>query len=99
MYLIEIKIHQDQVPENQATQLLDQHRQWLSKQATFGHFLLVGPFKDRAMAGLVIAQVANKQELLKIIQQDAYYPDLATYEIQEFQANSIAENFADYQGK
>lgn len=31
MYLIEIKIHQDQVPENQATQLLDQHRQWFSK--------------------------------------------------------------------
>ncbi len=99
MYLIEIKIHQDQVPENQATQLLDQHRQWFSKQATFGYFLLVGPFKDREMAGLVIAQVADKQELLKIIQQDAYYPDLATYEIQEFQANIIAENFADYQGK
>lgn len=51
------------------------------------------------MTGLVIAQVADKQELLKIIQQDAYYPDLATYEIQEFQANSIAENFAEYQGK
>lgn len=62
MYLIEIKIHQDQVPENKATKLLDQHRQWLSKQATFGYFLLVGPFKDRAMAGLVIAQVANKKE-------------------------------------
>lgn len=99
MYLIEIKIHQDQVPKNQATQLLDQHRQWISKQATSGHFLLVGPFKGRAMTGLVIAQVADKQELLKIIQQDAYYPDLATYEIQEFQANIIAENFADYQGK
>ena len=55
MYLIDIKIHQEQVPKNQSTQLLDQHRQWFSKQAT--------------------------------------------YEIQEFQANIIAENFADYQGK
>ena len=61
--------------------------------------MLVGPYKDREMAGLVIAQVADKQELLKIIQQDAYYPDLATYEIQEFQANLIAKNFAEYQGK
>lgn len=99
MYLIDIKIHQEQVPENQAAQLLAQHRQWFSEQATLGHFLLVGPYKDQEMAGLVIAKVADKQELLKIIQQNAYYPDLATYEIQEFQANIIAENFADYQGK
>lgn len=99
MYLIDSKIHQEQVPENQAAQLLALHRQWFSKQATLGHFLLVGQYKDREMAGLVIAQVADKQELLKIIQQDAYYPDLATYEIQEFQANIIAENFAEYQGK
>ena len=97
--MIDIQIHQEQVPKNQATQLLDQHRQWFSKQATFRHFLLVGPYKDLEMAGLVIAQLADKQELLKIIQQDAYYPDLATYEIQEFQANIIAKNFADYQGK
>lgn len=68
MYLIDIKIHQEKVPENQAAQLLALHRQWFSKQATLGHFLLVGPYKDRAMAGLVIAQVADKQELLKIIQ-------------------------------
>lgn len=99
MYLIDIKIHQEQVPENQAAQLLALHRQWFSKQANLGRFLLVGPYKYRAMTGLVIAQVADKQELLNIIQQDAYYPDLATYEIQEFQANIIAENFAEYQRK
>lgn len=40
MYLIDIKIHQEQVPENQAAQLLALHRQWFSKQATLGHFFV-----------------------------------------------------------
>ena len=99
MYLIDISIHQEKIPENQAAQLLAYHRQWLANQAEAGHFLLVGPYKDQTMAGLVVAQLADKQELLKILQQDAYYPDLATYEIREFQANIITENFVDYQGK
>lgn len=51
------------------------------------------------MAGLVIAQANSRAELDDLVAKDAYYPDMATYDIHEFQANIIAENITDYRGK
>ncbi|RCW17904.1 hypothetical protein CAC02_00670 [Streptococcus gallolyticus] len=98
MYLIDITIRADQVPADKADELLAGHRTWFSTQAQAGHFLLVGPYRDKAMAGLIIAQANSRAELDDLIAKDAYYPDMATYDIHEFQANIIAENITDYKG-
>ena len=99
MYLINITIKANQVPKDQEADLLAKHRAWFKGQYEAGNFLLVGPYRDRPMAGLVIAKAANRDELQAMIAQDAYFPDLATYEINEFQANLIAQQINDYQGE
>lgn len=99
MYLIDITIKADQVPADKADELLSGHHAWFSAQAQAGNFLLVGPYRDKAMAGLVIAQANSRAELDDLVAKDAYYPDMATYDIHEFQANIIVENITDYRGK
>lgn len=99
MYLIDITIKADLVPADKADELLAGHRAWFSVQAQAGIFLLVGPYRDKVMAGLVIAQANSRAELDDLVAKDAYYPDMATYDIHEFQANIIAENITDYRGK
>ncbi|GEB10329.1 hypothetical protein SEQ01_05200 [Streptococcus equinus] len=99
MYLIDITINAEQVPADKADELLAGHREWFGAQAKAGNFLLVGPYRDKAMAGLLIAQANSRAELDELIAKDAYYPDMATYDVHEFQANIIAENITDYKGK
>lgn len=99
MYLINITIKADQVPAEKAEELLAGHRAWFGAQAAAGNFLVVGPYRDKSMAGVVMAQAESREALDAILAQDAYYPDLATYEVREFQANLIADNLTDYQGK
>lgn len=99
MYLIDITIKTDKVPEEQADPLLADHRAWFGRQAEQGHFLIVGPYRDQPMAGLVLAQADTRANLDAIIAEDAYYPDMASYQVREFQANVIAEKITDYKGK
>lgn len=99
MYLIDITIKADQVPAEKAEELLAGHRAWFGEQAKAGNFLVVGPYRDKKMAGVVMAQANSRAELDAIIAKDAYYPDLATYHVQEFQANIIADNMTDYKGQ
>lgn len=99
MYLINITVKADQVPAEKAEELLAGHRAWFGAQAQAGSFLLLGPYCDQAMAGVVIAQAASREDLDAILAQDVYYPDLATYEVREFQANVIADAITDYKGK
>lgn len=99
MYLIDITIQSKRVPSERAEELLNAHRNWFTEQAEKGKFLLVGPYLDKEMAGVVLAHAENREELERILSQDAYYPDLATYDIHEFQANIISEELINYKGK
>ena len=99
MFLIDITIKMEQVPAEQADELLAGHRAWFTKHFEQGDFLLVGPYKDRGAAGLTVAQAENRQAVEAIIAEDAYYPAMADYIIHEFTGNLIAENFSDFRGK
>ena len=99
MYLIDITIQSNRIPAKRADELLTAHRNWFTNQAEKGNFLVVCPFLDKKMAGLVIAYAESREELEEILSQDSYYPDLATYGVHEFQANIISEKLIDYKGK
>lgn len=92
MFLITITIKSDQVPKDQAEELLAKHRAWFKSEFDAGNFKIVGPLKDRGMAGIVIAEADSRQELDAMIAKDAYYPNLATYDVAEFKANLVAED-------
>lgn len=92
MFLITITIKSEQVPAEQAEKLLANHRAWFTSQFEAGYFKIVGPLKDKGMAGIVIAKVASREVLDEIIAQDAYYPNLASYDVAEFKANLVADH-------
>lgn len=92
MFLITIRIKSDLVPKNQADELLTKHRLWFTSQFEAGYFKIIGPLKDKDMAGIILAKVASREILDTIIAKDAYYPDLASYEVIEFKANLVADN-------
>lgn len=98
MYLIDITIKENKVPADKADELLAGHRAWFGAQAQAGNFLLVGPYRDKAMAGLIIAQANSRAELDDLIAKDVFYPDMAIYAVHEFQANIISENITNYKG-
>lgn len=92
MFLITITIKSELVPVEQAEGLLANHRAWFTSQFEAGYFKIVGPLKEKGMAGIVIAKVASREALDEIIAKDAYYPDLASYDIAEFKANLVADD-------
>ncbi|MDO5376207.1 MAG: YciI family protein [Staphylococcus rostri] len=95
MFLITITIKSNQVPSDQADDLLTKHRAWFKEQFDKGYFKIIGPLKDRGMAGIVIAKVDTRDELDTLIAKDAYYPDYATYDVVEFKANLVATDIAE----
>ena len=99
MYFIDIKISAETSNSAEAAQLLAGHRQWFAKYVEEGNFLLLGPYKDIAHAGLIIAQAKSREVLYAILREDVYYPDKAKYEVHEFSANKIHPKIGDYVGQ
>lgn len=93
-------VHIEIKPSAEAQELQDErlahHRAWFTRHFEAGDFLLVGPSKDKAGTGFVLAQAESREALDSIIAQDAYYPDGATYLIQEIAAKMVADNIAHY---
>ena len=98
MYLIDIAIKPSDLSETEQAQQLDAHRAWFAKYFQQGNFLLLGPYLDKARAGVIIAQAESREQLEQILAEDVYYPDLADYQIREFKAAMVAENIQQFQG-
>lgn len=89
MYLINVKID----PQTKINdEKMNAHRQWFKLFYDQQKFLIVGPSKSIPMSGIIIAQAKDRDELDKIIAQDVFYPQEASYEVNEFQANLVSDN-------
>ncbi len=99
MYFINIQISPETANSSDAETLLDAHRQWFSKYAEKGNFLLLGPYKDIPFAGVIIAQVESREALDAMLKEDVYYPNKASYEIHEFTANKIHPQIGEFIGQ
>lgn len=94
MYIINISVNPD-LSEQQHQELFPQHAAWFKKYFEAGEFLLVGPFVDtNTPSGVIIADIADRASLDKILVEDVYYPNLAHYEIREFNAKMVANFLA-----
>lgn len=100
MYLIDIVLKLDEISPEQSDELLAQHRAWFKQYFEQGKFLMLGPYLDQAGAGVIIAQADSRAELDAMLAEDVYWADkLADYQVREFQANLVAENIQQFQGK
>ena len=65
-----------------------------------GNFLIVGPYKDWAASGIMLAQAESREALEEILKEDVYYADkLALYNVHEFIPAKIAKNICEFEGK
>ncbi|MFD1671689.1 YciI family protein [Agrilactobacillus yilanensis] len=92
MYLIRIKIKAE---AQQDKKRLEAHKVWFTKHFEQGDFLIVGPSQTFEMAGVIIARAQSLAALNEILAGDAYYPNLADYEVKTFTPAMVASNIAD----
>lgn len=84
MYLVKINLKGDVT-----TDQLTNHRDWFSRHFQTGDFVMVGPLLDKTNAGVIIARSMPKEKLTKILSEDAFYPDGATYQVNTFAAKMV----------
>lgn len=96
MFIINITVNEN-ITVQQHESLFPRHVQWFKHYFSVGKFVVIGPYVDRERSGVIIASTKNRDELMTILSEDAYYPELAKYEIQEFSPTMIAENISQYQ--
>lgn len=98
MYLINITVNKDMDPQLNA-EMFPKHAAWFQSFAKAGNFLMLGPYTDTEHAGVIIAQAESRAALDKILEQDPYYPNHASYEVRTFDAKFISPIAADYTAK
>ena len=99
MYIINITVDKN-ISEQQQAELFPIHTEWFKKYFQTGIFLMTGPYTDTdAHAGVIFAATESREELQRILEEDCYYPDLASYEIREFEPKLIAGNIAECVGR
>ena len=100
MFIINETVLADKIPAEKMDEMFAVHRQWFMKHFEAGDFLIVGPYKDWAGSGIMLAQAESRDALEEILKGDVYYSDkLAVYDVHEFVPAKIAKNICDYEGK
>lgn len=100
MFIINETLKAEKIPVDKGEELFQQHVAWFTRHFEQGDFLLVGPYTDKEMAGIMICGAETREAVEKILRGDVYYADgMAEYEVHSFKAGKIAENFAEYEGK
>ena len=100
MFIINQTLKADKIPEGKGEELFQKHIAWFTRHFEQGDFLLVGPYTDKEMAGVMITATATREAVEEILKEDVYYDGgIADYEVRSFKAGKIAANFADFVGK
>ena len=100
MFIINQTLKADKIPEGKGEELFQKHIAWFTRHFEQGDFLLVGPYTDKEMAGVMITAAETREAVEEILKEDVYYNGgIADYEVRSFKAGKIAANFADFVGK
>ena len=100
MFIINQTLKQEKIPAGKGEELFQKQVAWFTRHFEQGDFLLVGPYTDREMAGIMIAAAESRETVEDILKEDVYYEGaMADYEVRSFKAGKIAQGFADFVGK
>lgn len=100
MYIINQTLDPKKIPSEKGEELFQKHVAWFTRHFEQGDFILVGPYTDKEMAGIMITAAETREAVEAILKEDVYYADgMAEYEVHSFKAGKIAKNFATYEGK
>ena len=100
MFIINETVLTEKIAAEKQEKLFAEHRAWFMKHFQEGKFLIVGPNKDWAASGIMLAQAESREALEEILKEDVYYADkLALYDVHEFIPAKIAKNICEFEGK
>lgn len=100
MFIINQTLKPEKIPAGKGEELFKSHVEWLTRHFEQGDFLLVGPYTDKEMAGIMITAAETQEAVEDILRDDVYYADgIADYEVRAFKAGKIAKEFPAYEGK
>ena len=100
MFLITQTLKPEKIPEGKGEELFKGHVAWFTRHFEQGDFILVGPYTDKEMAGIMISPAASREAVEAILKDDVYYAEgMAHYEVRSFTAGKIAGNFPAFAGK
>jgi uncharacterized protein YciI len=75
---------------------LQEHRDFLDKHYTAGHFIASGAQVPR-IGGVILAKNLNREELNTVLNEDPFHRErLATYKVIEFSPNKYAVGAEEY---
>lgn len=93
MFLINITYKK---PLTEIDQYLAEHRAFLEEGYQKNYFIVSGPRNPRT-GGVIISQLKDREELLKILQYDPFIiHDVADYELVEFMPVKYHINFSSF---
>ena len=100
MFIINETVLTEKIAAEKQEKLFAEHRAWFMKHFQEGNFLIVGPYKDWAASGIMLAQAESREALEEILKEDVYFADkLALYDVHEFIPAKIAKNICEFEGK
>lgn len=100
MFLITQTLIPEKIHEGKGEELFKAHVAWFTRHFDEGDFILVGPYTDKKMAGIMISPAETKDAVEAVLKDDVYYAgDMAIYEVRSFTAGKIAKNFSSFEGK
>lgn len=100
MFIINETLNPEKIPAGKGEELFKQHVDWFTRHFEQGDFLLVGPYTDKEMAGIMLSGLESREALEDVLKEDVYYADgVANYEVRTFMAGKIAKDFSSYEGK
>ena len=100
MFIINQTLNPEKIPAGKGEELFKQHIAWFTRHFEQGDFLLVGPYTDMKMAGIMLSGLESREALEDVLKEDVYYADgMANYEVHSFKAGKIAKDFSAYEGK
>ena len=85
MFIIHETLNPEKIPQGKEEELFQQHVAWFTRHFEQGNFLLVGPYTDQEMAGIMLSGLENREALEAVLKEDVYYADgMADYEVHAF---------------
>lgn len=100
MFIINQTLNKDKISAGKGDELFKKHKQWFTRHFEQKDFLLVGPYTDKEMAGMMICQAPDREAVEEILKEDVYYDGgMANYEIRSFKAGMIVKEFDNYAGQ
>ena len=93
MFLITLNYKQ---PLEIVDQFLAEHRQFLEQGYAKNQFIVSGP-KNPRVGGIILSQLTDREELMKVIKQDPFYiNDVADFDVTEFVPIKYHQHFSQF---